>query len=126
MQTSYDPRSYDPSNFDEEMCLKPPVLLWIVVLYLSRGIALPLAVGIGHVVGIDTAAMAALRGFWKPDEFVPALAAVPVLFALFRRTPKASRTVRWLWANGRILLAVSAGIDIALSIYSLLPFGELG
>jgi hypothetical protein len=126
MNNSYDPHSYNPSDFDEEMCLKPPVLLWVVVLYLSRGIALPIAVGIGHVLGIDTAAMAALRGFWKVDDFVPALVAIPVLYALFRRTSKASRTVRWLWTNGRILLAAAAAIDIALSISSLLPFAELG
>jgi hypothetical protein len=126
MSTQYDPSSYDPSDFDDEMCLKPPLLLWLAVLYLSRGVVLPLGVGIGHVVGIDSAAMAAVRGFWRTDELIPSLLAVPILYALFRRAPKASRAVRWLWAHGRSFLALSAGIDIALTAYSLFPFEEIG
>jgi Protein of unknown function (DUF2919) len=126
MSTSHNGDSYDPSNFDDEMCLKPPGLLWFTVLYLSRGVVLPIGVGIGHVVGLDAHAIAALRGFWRIDELIPALVALPILYALFRRTPKASRGVRWLWAHGRVILALSAGTDIVLSTYSLLPFREFG
>jgi hypothetical protein len=120
MQASYDPHSYDPSNFDEDMCLKPPLLLWLAVLFLCRGIVLPLGVGIGHVAGLDAGAMTALRAFWRVDELVPALFAVPILYALFRRTAKASRSTRWLWAHGRSFLALSAAVDAALSVYSMM------
>lgn len=115
MRHSYE-QSYDLSNYDDDMCLKPPLLMWLVVLYLSRAIMLPVAMGMGHVAGVDSAAMTALRGFWSQDQLLPALIAIPVLYALCRRVPTASRQVRWIWARGRIFLAIAAGLDIALPL----------
>jgi hypothetical protein len=38
---------------------------------------------------------------------------------LIRRTPTAPSPVRWVWARGRIILAIVAILDIALLLISL-------
>jgi len=119
MSLSYDPDRYHPSHFDDEMCLKPPSLLWLAVIYLSRGVVLPIGIGIGHFAGVDDTAFGSLRSLWSVEALLPALLALPVLYALFRRAPSAGRTTRWLWRHGRIFLALSAGLDIALSLFQL-------
>jgi hypothetical protein len=125
MRTGYDRDSYDPLSFDDELCLKPPALLWFVLLYLSRAILLPLAVGIGHYAGMKDDAMHMLRSFWREDTLLPAILAAPVLYALCRRQPSASRAVRWIWKHGRVLLAAAAAADIVLNARELIPFTAL-
>jgi hypothetical protein len=125
MRTGYDRDSYHPSSFDDEMCLKPPALIWIVVLYLCRAILMPLAIGIGHYAGMNRDAMALLRAFWREDALLPALLSAPVLYALCRRQPAASGAVRWVWGHGRALLAAAAAADILLNVRELIPFTAL-
>ena len=123
MHTSYDRNSYDPSSFDDEMCLRPPALLWIAALYLSRAILLPVTMGLGHFAGVNDDAMHVLRAFWRADTLLPALLAVPILYALCRRQPSASRLVRRFWQHGRILLALSAALDAGLGVRGLFSSG---
>ncbi len=122
----YHPDLYPPSCFDDDLCLKPPILLWLGTLFLCRGLELPAVIGIGHVASVNTDAMSVMRGLWRADDLLPALLAAPVLYALVRRVPAASRLVRRLWAHGRELLALSAGADLALSVLSLRGFTDLG
>jgi hypothetical protein len=100
------------------MCLKPPLLLWVAVLFLCRAIMLPLVIGIGHVAGVSADAMAQLRDFWSAEQLVPAVIAIPVLCALCWRSASAPNLLRAVWARGRALLALSAAVDIALPIVS--------
>jgi hypothetical protein len=113
MRHTYE-HAYAPSNYDDDMCLKPPLLLWLAGLYLSRAIMLPIAIGIGHIAGVDAAAMTLLRGLWSEDQLLPALIAMPVLYAFCRRVPTASKQVRWIWARGRIFLIAAAALDAVL------------
>jgi len=133
MTLSYDPDRYRSSQFDDDMCLKPPLLLWLAVIYLARAVVLPIGIGIGHFAGVDDKAFGSLRSLWSVEAFVPAVVTLPVLYALFRRAPGASRATRWCWRHGRILLALSAGLDVALSVFQLAtaqpgdpPFTALG
>jgi hypothetical protein len=126
MNSRYDPNLYHPSSFDDDMCLKPPLLLWLAVIYLARAVLLPIGIGIGHIAGVDEKAFIFLRSLWSAEGLVPALVALPVLYALFRRAPRAARMTRWFWAHGRILLAVSAGVDVALTLLQLTRPAELG
>lgn len=41
-------RRYTPSSYDDYFCLKPPVLLWIAALYLSRAVVLLIAYARSH------------------------------------------------------------------------------
>ena len=126
MQTRYDPNSYPPSSFDDELCLRPPLLIWVVVLYLSRAILMPVAMGLGHYAGVNQDAIHLLRDFWRMDTLLPALLALPVLYALCRRSPAASRAVRWVWGHGRVLLATALVVDIGLNMRELIPFVGIG
>jgi Protein of unknown function (DUF2919) len=114
MRHTYPSLPYPASYYDDLMCLKPPLLLWVAVLYFSRAITLPVAMAIGHFAGVDSRAIASFHAFWSIDALLPSLIAVLVLYALCRRVPTAPRLVRWIWARGRILLAVAAVLDMAL------------
>lgn len=125
MSSRYDPKLYRPSSFDDDMCLKPPTLLWLAVLYLSRAVLLPIGFGIGHVVGLDQGTMAAIRPFWRPEALVPAAVSAPVFYALLRRSPAAPDVARWIWVRGRMFLGASAVLDAGLSFFLLMDSAEL-
>jgi hypothetical protein len=109
---------YSPSSYDAYFCLKPPMLLWIAVLYLSRAIVLPAFFGLGSLAGLDSSIKDLFHGLIYAYTFLPSLIAAMVLFALIRRSPSASPTVRWIWAHGRIFLTVAAALDFMLSVMS--------
>lgn len=117
--------SYPASHYDHHLCLKPPLLLWVAVLYLSRAITLPVFMAIGHFAGVDSSAITAFRGLWSIDGLAPSLIAITVLYALCRRVPTASWLVRWIWKHGQIFLIASAVLDIALLSISLIRHGEI-
>ncbi len=119
-------QDYAPSNYDDDFCLKPPLLLWFAVLYLSRAFVLPISVGIAHIAKVNGDVATVLRGLWNVDLVIPALLALPVLYAFIRRTATASGSVRWLWAHGRMLLAFSAIVDLVLPVVALLRHPDLG
>jgi len=51
MHKSFDPRRYSLASYDRHLCLKPPLLLWLAALFLSRAISLPLVIGLGSLGG---------------------------------------------------------------------------
>jgi hypothetical protein len=108
--------SYSASSYDDFLCIKPPLLLWIAVLYLARAVALPIVWGLSSLAAMSPEARTLIFGLTSPSGLVPSLVAAAVLYALFRRVPAASDRVRWIWARGRSLLAVSAVMDLALSL----------
>jgi len=118
-------QAYSSSSYDDYLCLKPPFVLWLVLVYLSKAITLPIAMAIASFSGVNPDAIKLMRGLWSAESLVPSLIAVLVLFALLRRMPSASKPVRWIWAHGRTLLALSAGIDLVLSLVQFIRVGEL-
>jgi hypothetical protein len=56
---------------------------------------------------------------------IPSLIAAVILYALIRRTSTAPSAVRWVWARGRIILAIAAVLDIALLLISLIRQWEI-
>ena len=125
MRHSHEAYTYPASHYDHQMCLKPPFLLWIAVLYLSRAITLPIAMALGHFAGVDDKAITLFRGIWSADALVPSAIAGVMLYTMVRRVPSASAQVRWIWAHGRIVLAVSALLDIGLLAIALIRQGEI-
>ena len=116
---------YAASSYDGYLCLKPPMLLWLAILYLSRALTLPIAMGVGSFAGVNHDAIALLQGLWSLPTLVPSLMAVSVLYAMCRRQPGASRAVRWIWAHGRAMLVASALLDCILSLMPLLGSGNI-
>jgi Protein of unknown function (DUF2919) len=125
MRHSHPSQSYPASQYDDHLCLKPPVLLWVAVLYFSRAITLPIAMAMGHFAGVNERAIDIFRGFWSADALIPSTIAVVMLYALCRRVPTASKAVRWIWSHGRIVLAVAAILDMILLLVGLIRHGEI-
>jgi hypothetical protein len=109
-------RTYNPSAYDDNFCLKPPGLLWLAVLFLSRAFLLLVIYVVSSLSRVSPEALATLRGTVSIYAFAPSLVAAPVLFALLRRAPSATKLVRWFWAHGRTILILAAILDCAVSI----------
>jgi hypothetical protein len=120
------PLRYPLSSYDDYFSLKPPLLLWLVMLFLCRAVTLPLVMGLAAFAGVNADTRSLFAGFFSIQAVIPSLIAAPVLFALLRRSPSASPAVRRIWAYGRMLLAVSAGLGCLLTLLdSPLRHGEL-
>jgi len=118
MQHSYQPRRYSLESYDRNFCLKPPLLLWISTLFLSRAISLPLVIGIGSLGGGSANANELIHGLFSVATLAPSSIAFPVLCALALRSPSSGRAVRWIFGHGRLLLAAAAMVDTALALSS--------
>lgn len=126
MRYHSNPASFYPSSYyDEQMCLKPPLLLWVAVFYLSRTITLPFAMAVLHFAGVDSAAITYVRAFWSIDALISSLVAAVMLYALIRRVPNAAKHIRWIWAHGRVILAGAAALDIVPLVIALMRRREI-
>ena len=107
-----------PEDFTEDGVLRVGFLLWTVMLFLNRHLIL-LAFGavtnlVGSRSGLDSASLIEL--YSSPWFLLASLPALTVLIAALRRDRKAGRLIRSIWLHGRGLLAISAGLDLALLI----------
>ena len=109
-------RAYSPSSYDDHFCLKPPALLWLAAIYLSRAIVLIVASDLVSVARIDANVVSLLRGAVSVYALVPSLVAAPVLYTLVARSPTSNTLVRWIWARGRAILICAAAFDCAVSV----------
>jgi hypothetical protein len=112
MEKTFTARSYSLTSYDQYLCLKPSLMLWIACLYLSRALALPFFFGMASYAGSNTASLS--QGVFHISDLPPAVPAFLVLVALLTRSPSRGKLARWLWARGRLLLALSALLDLAL------------
>jgi len=112
MQKSHTPGGYSYSSYDEYLCLKPPLMLWITCLYLSRALVLPIFSEVVSWTGSHTEGV--MRGVFGLIALPAALPACLVLVALVSRSPARGPIVRWIWANGRLLLGLAAILDLAI------------
>ncbi len=109
-------RSYSPSSYDDHFCLKPPVLLWLAALYLSRAFVLLLASQLAVLSRARPETVAMLRDGVSVWALIPSLIAAPVLYALVFRAPSSTKLVRWIWAHGRSILILAAVLDCLTSV----------
>lgn len=125
------PPEYRPQDFTEDGVLRVGFLLWTVLLFLNRHLIL-LVFGavtslVGSRMGLDPGSLTTL--YSGPAFLLASLPAVAVLVAALRRDRRAGRLIRGLWRHGRGLLAISAGLDLALLVaqgtLTRAPIGEL-
>lgn len=109
-------RRYSPSSYDDNFCLKPPALLWLAALYLSRAFVLLLASNLAALFRMDPGIAAMLRSAVSVYSLLPSLVAALVLYALVFRAPSSTKLIRWIWAHGRSILAIAAILDCAALI----------
>jgi hypothetical protein len=112
MQKNHTATGYDHSSYDAHLCLKPSLMLWITLLYLSRAIVLPFFAQLADLGGSETTTL--VRGLFDVGALLPALPAILVLGALLLRSPSRGSVVRWIWSHGRVFLALAAILDLAL------------
>jgi DUF2919 family protein len=103
---------YSLSSYDDYLCVKPPLLLWIAALFLARSIVVPIGFGLVRFAGVPADAVALLQGVWNPGALLPSAIGAAVLYAMIRRIPGAAAPVRWISTHGRILLVIAACADL--------------
>ena len=109
---------FSPQDFTKDGVLQIGFILWTVMLFLNRHLIL-LVFGavtslVGSRSGLDSSELVSL--YSNPWFLLTSLPATAVLVAAVRRDHKAGKIVRWLWHQGRRLLMLSAGLELALLI----------
>jgi hypothetical protein len=117
MAKSYDFNKYASWSYDDDFCLKPPLLLTATVLYLCRSFLIMMLVLAASTRGRPTGMETFLPSGEHPMSIgLTAVPALLVLYARIRRTVAAGKFVRWLWKHGRVLLATSAAMEIGTAV----------
>ncbi len=116
--------TYAISDYDKYVCLKWNSFMWLIMLFLMR----PYLVLFLSVVNRKDK-MGLINLFYEDriPMILAAAAAIPatmVLYSWIRRTPDGSSKVRWIWKNGRVLLVVSALLNV-LIIFLPVVFGAV-
>lgn len=124
MKFSVETRRYHASSYDQYLCLRPSLLLWVATVYFSRAIVLPLVARMSSLTGASADTTSLLHGAFGLESLAPALPAFLVLTLLLTRSPSRGRVVRWLFARGRELLVLSALFDIGLHSMDFVASGE--
>lgn len=114
---------YDLGSYDHNFCLKPPLTLWLAILYLTRALLIPFLSGVSSMGGAGDAS-AVTSGFFGVEDFVSAALALVVVLVFFLRTPSASRLSRRIWSLGRVILAAAAVFDLAVSLFRFLQIAH--
>ncbi len=109
---------YDFESFDKNLCLKPPLLLWLAMLYLARALLLPFVGGISSMGG-SSVTSTLTRGLFGVEDYIPAAVTSLMLLAFLRRTPTASRLWRHIWNGGQFVLGSAATVDLTVAVLRL-------
>jgi hypothetical protein len=101
---------YAPERYDDHLCLKVPVTLWLCLVFLVRHLLL-LGITFLPTTGEE---ITVLRELIPPEYLLADLIALPVLIAGIRRRPRSPHWMPQLWRIGRGLLLASAGLYLLL------------
>lgn len=104
---------YSPGQYNDDLSLRPPWSLWLILAYCVRH-ALFILFGFLPTTG-DT--LDYLRDGVEPAFLIVNVLALTVLVAGLRRRVQAGRAVRAIWHHGRWLLMSALTLDVLLSLY---------
>ena len=107
-------KKYPISSFDKYLCIKPNALMVIITLYLLKAFVITAST---LVYKGDSNHLTNLFYTNKMAMSLEAATTIPVLFLLFswyKRTPDASRMVRTIWRNGKILIMTTALLQLCI------------
>jgi uncharacterized protein (DUF983 family) len=105
---------YPAHHYDENLVLKVPAMLWLVILY---GIRHFLFVGFAQLMPMDIVTIPWINFQTSPYFMLTDLPAVLVLFAIGHRVPNGHDFMRRVWKSGRLLLLASYIGGITLFSY---------
>jgi hypothetical protein len=110
---------YSFSDYDKYMSLKPGLEVWLIIAYFLRPFILKIStIQMGR--GAKSGSVSGLKDLVYPNDFgffIAFLATIPVLilvFAYAKRKPGASGLVRKIWHKGRMLLIVTAVLNLII------------
>lgn len=112
--------TYPASAYDDQLVLRPPLGMWVTLIFLLR----PIIVLVASVT--NKADRAGLLNLIYPDRqwavahALAALPAIAVAIAYTRRDPKAAAGIRWVWRHGRALLTASLALNVVFLLYPVL------
>ncbi|WP_462321883.1 DUF2919 family protein [Halochromatium sp.] len=101
---------YQPERYDDHLCLRVPVTLWLCLVFLVRHLLL-LGITFLPTTGEE---ITVLRELIRPEYLLADLLALPVLLVGVRRRPRSPRWMPQLWRIGRGLLLASAALYLLL------------
>lgn len=110
-------KDYPESAYDEYLCIKPTVLMWVIIAFLFR----PFIVLIASVV--NKADRVGILNTFYPDRsaaFWGAMASIPAIFLLIswlKKQPGASAIIRRGWHHGRALLISSLLLNMCMLLW---------
>jgi len=111
---------YGPEHYNDDLVLKVPVPLWLVLVFLVRHLLL-LGITFLPTTGEE---IRVLRELVRPEYLIADLIALPVLLIAIRRRPQAPDWMRRLWPTGRWLLSLSVLTHLALLARALITAGQ--
>ena len=110
---------YSFSDYDKYMSLKLDLEVWLIIAYFLRPFILKVStIQMGR--GAKSDSVSGLKDLVYPNDFgffVAFLATIPILilvFAYAKRKPGASGLVRKIWHKGRMLLIVTAVLNLII------------
>jgi hypothetical protein len=114
------PLTHHPSRYDDQLNLKVPATLWLVLAFLLRHLLL-LGITFLPTTGEE---IRVLRDLIRPAYLAADLLALPVAIVAARRRARAPNWMRRLWPHGRPLLTASALLYLALLAWHVATGGE--
>lgn len=114
------PTPYPPDRYNDDLILRVPPALWVVMFFLVRHVIL-LGITFLPTMGEEVLMLRSLVRPW----YLPAdLLALPVLIAAARRRPEAGTILRLAWSRGAALLTLSALAFPILALARLVASGR--
>lgn len=106
---------YGFNDYDRYNSLKMSPALWFWVVYSMRHGLLLLGLSISSFShSIDWMSEFTDEAYWA--YFLCGIPGVLLLVAMSSRAPKAGKAIRWIWHNGRNLLASSLALHLMVSL----------
>jgi hypothetical protein len=105
---------YSAHHYDENLVLKVPAMLWLVILY---GIRHFIFVVFAKLMPMDIVTIPWINFQTSPYFILTDLPAALVLFAIGHRVPNGQNFMRRVWKSGRWLLLASYVAGITLFSY---------
>jgi hypothetical protein len=117
----FEGRFYPLDHFDKHLCLKPPMGMFLCLMFLCRDFLLALISAATSLKGPGIDMSSLLSHQHRLILGVGMIPALLVFWAYIRRTPEIAGIARWAWKNGCVLLAAAAIIQ---SIPALRALGQ--
>ncbi len=100
---------YPPSRYDENFNLRVSPMLWLAILWSMHPALLLVA---GAFAQSGEIFKAVVDYGYNAPSLLSSIPGAAVLTARMNRAPEAGERIRWIWRNGRVLLALGLSMQL--------------